>query len=91
MRVIILWFSDLYGSNNLEAAQIDVVLDTLLDLNNRGLKIGPWFREQDETKQVSDRSFHVIFLDFRGKKYAKIRNWSNQNPNPALKPKTGNN
>lgn len=47
---------NLYGSDNLEAAQIDVVLDTLLDLNNRGLKIGPWFREQDETKQAEKKA-----------------------------------
>ena len=46
-------FLDLYGSNNLEAAQIDVVLDTLLDLNNKGLAIGPYFMEKDQAKQVS--------------------------------------
>ena len=32
-----------------------------------------------------------LFNYSKSKKYAKIRNWSNQNPNPALKTQTGNN
>ena len=52
-KMIILLFPDLYGKNNLEAAQIDIILDTLLDLNNRGLRQGkPYFREDDQQKQV---------------------------------------
>ena len=42
-------FPELYGKNNLEAAFIDQITETLRDLGNAGIK---WFSEKDETKKV---------------------------------------
>ena len=48
-------FVDFYGNTNFEKACIDQILDTLVELNNRGLKMfsRPYFRVEDEAKRVS--------------------------------------
>ena len=49
-------FVDFYGKNNFEKACIDQILDTVVELNNRGLKMfsRPYFRVEDEAKRVSN-------------------------------------
>ena len=47
--MLLSYISELYGKNNLEAAFIDEIIDTLLDLQKEGL---PAFFEKDEAKKV---------------------------------------
>ena len=51
---VFLLFLDFNGKTNFEKACIDQILDTLQDLNNRGLKMcgRPYFRVDDEAKKV---------------------------------------
>ena len=41
------------------------------------------------TERQMDDSYNFVLVPFERKKYAKIMNCSNQNPNPALRTKTG--
>ena len=65
-----------YGSNGTARVQHMLTLNRIVSL-------------------VSYDSIVVIFIRFcvllEVNKYAMIRNWGNQNPNPTLKTKTGNN
>ena len=44
------FLTGMYGKNNIEAAFIDQILDTVLELSNAGF---PFFTEKDEEKKVN--------------------------------------
>ena len=47
---------DFYGKTNFQKACIDQILDTLVELTSRGMKMcgRPYFRVEDEAKRVSN-------------------------------------
>ena len=49
-------FSEFYGQTHLEAAFIDVILDTLVDMGDKAI---PYLLEKDATKKVMNTCYNV--------------------------------
>ena len=71
------------GKNDTEEVMIMLMMMMLIDEQMRGIIY------QIEIGSEFNQVYRLKRMFYSSKKYAKIRNRSNQNPNPALKTKTG--